>query len=107
MVKAANGSEEEDGAVETKLQLRPWRVASRSLTTYWKEFTLSSRNREGEWTQHSTGLIKLKYAADDHSSGFANEEASIAESYRAEYSRVASLPLQDRSTAKFYEKVST
>ncbi|KAI1138623.1 hypothetical protein F5Y05DRAFT_418859 [Hypoxylon sp. FL0543] len=99
-------SEAEDSPIETKLQLRPWRVASRSLTTYWKEFTLSSRNREGEWTQHSTGLIKLKYAADDLSSGFANEDASIAETYRAAYSRAISLPLQDRSTAKFYEKFS-
>ncbi|KAI2603712.1 hypothetical protein GGR54DRAFT_644565 [Hypoxylon sp. NC1633] len=99
-------SEAEDGAVETKLELRPWRLASRSLTTYWKEFSLASRNREGEWTQHSTGLIKLKYAAEESSPAFANEEASIAEGYRAEYSRIASLPLQDRSTAKFYEKFS-
>lgn len=99
-------SEVEDGSVETKLQLRPWRLASRSLTTYWKEFSLSSRTREGEWTQHSTGLIKLKYAVDEHSAGFVDEEASVAESYRAEYSRVASLPLQNRDTAKFYEKVS-
>ncbi|KAI1376577.1 hypothetical protein F4677DRAFT_418954 [Hypoxylon crocopeplum] len=99
-------SEEEDSPVETKLQLRPWRLASRSLTTYWKEFTLSSRNRQGDWTQHSTGLINLKYAAEERSCGFTDEEASVAESYRAEYSRVSSLPLQDRNTAKFYEKFS-
>lgn len=99
-------SETEDSPVETKLQLRPWRLASRSLTTYWKEFTLSSRNRQGEWTQHSTGLVKLKYAAEEeHSKGFTNEEAAAAETYRAEYSRVTSLQLEDRSTTQFYEKV--
>ncbi|KAI1100274.1 hypothetical protein F4804DRAFT_54093 [Jackrogersella minutella] len=97
-------SEVEDSPVETKLQLRPWRLASRSLTTYWKEFTLSSRSREGDWTQHSTGLIKLKYAVEEQVSGFKDEDASIAESYRGEYLRVAGLPLQDRNTAKFYEK---
>ncbi|KAI1776279.1 hypothetical protein F4818DRAFT_375622 [Hypoxylon cercidicola] len=99
-------SEAEDSPVETKLQLRPWRLASRSLTTYWKEFSLSSRNRQGDWTQHSTGLIKLKYAAEEHTTGFVDEEAAVAETYRAEYSRVSSLPLQDRSTAQFYEKFS-
>ncbi|KAI0377914.1 hypothetical protein F5Y04DRAFT_284381 [Hypomontagnella monticulosa] len=100
-------SEDEDSPIETKLQLRPWRLASRSLTTYWKEFTLSSRNRQGDWTQHSTGLVKLKYSADEHSSGFVNEEAVEAEGYRAEYSRVADLPLEDRRIAKFYEGFSS
>ncbi|KAI2466075.1 hypothetical protein F4781DRAFT_434797 [Annulohypoxylon bovei var. microspora] len=97
-------SEAEDSPVETKLQLRPWRLASRSLTTYWKEFTLSSRNREGDWTQHSTGLIKVKYAAEEQSSSFIDEGASIAESYRVQYSHIAGLALEDRNTAKFYEK---
>ncbi|KAI0884321.1 uncharacterized protein GGS22DRAFT_194853 [Annulohypoxylon maeteangense] len=97
-------SDAEDSPVETKLQLRPWRLASRSLTTYWKEFTLFSRSRQGDWTQHSTGLIKLKYAAEEKPSGFTDEEASIANAYRSEYSRIAGLPLEDRSTANFYEK---
>ncbi|KAI0896065.1 hypothetical protein F4806DRAFT_502417 [Annulohypoxylon nitens] len=97
-------SEAEDSPVETKLQLRPWRLASKSLTTYWKEFTLSSRNRQGEWTQHSTGLIKLKYAVEEKPAGFTDEDVSIAESYRAEYSRITGLPLEDRSAADFYEK---
>ncbi|KAL7625246.1 hypothetical protein AAE478_004461 [Parahypoxylon ruwenzoriense] len=99
-------SESDDSPVETKLQLRPWRLASRSLTTYWKEFSLSSRNRQGDWTQHSTGLIKLKYAAEERLSGFTDEDVATAESYRAEYSRISSLPLKERSTAKFYEKFS-
>ncbi|KAI1762800.1 hypothetical protein GGR53DRAFT_399114 [Hypoxylon sp. FL1150] len=99
-------SEAEDSPVETKLQLRPWRLASRSLTTYWKEFSLSSRNRQGEWTQHSTGLVNLKYAAEEHPTGFTSEEASAADNYRAEYLRINSLRLEDRSTAQFYEKFS-
>ncbi|KAI0009602.1 hypothetical protein F4779DRAFT_581698 [Xylariaceae sp. FL0662B] len=97
-------SEVEDSPVETKLQLRPWRLASRSLTTYWKEFTLSSRTAEGVWTQHSTGLIKLKYVAEDHDSGFVDEDASTAEGYRQEYSRIAGLELKERDIAQFYEK---
>lgn len=100
-------SEDEASPVETKLQLRPWRLASRSLTTYWKEFTLSSRNRQGDWTQHSTGLIKLKYSAEEHPSDFVDEEAAVAEIYRAEYSRIVGLRLQSHPTAEFYERVST
>ncbi|KAI1084243.1 hypothetical protein F5B20DRAFT_576378 [Whalleya microplaca] len=99
-------SDVEGSPIETKLQLRPWRLASRSLTTYWKEFTLSSRTHEGVWTQHSTGLIKLKYVAEDHDSGFADEEASVAEGYRDEYSRIKGLELKDRNVAQFYEKFS-
>ncbi|KAI0166917.1 hypothetical protein GGR52DRAFT_581678 [Hypoxylon sp. FL1284] len=98
-------SEADDSPVETKLQLRPWRLASRSLTTYWKEFSLSSRNRQGDWTQHSTGLVKLKYATKEHPTGFTDEEAAVAATYRAEYSRITDLQLEDRSTTRFYEKV--
>ncbi|KAI1489804.1 hypothetical protein F5X96DRAFT_639079 [Biscogniauxia mediterranea] len=97
-------NESEDSPVETKVQLRNWRLASRSLTTYWKEFTTSSRTRDGTWTQHSTGLVSVKYAPDNLSSSFSDEEAAVAESYRQEYSRIKATDLVPHTGAEFYEK---
>ncbi|KAI0484209.1 hypothetical protein GGR56DRAFT_668793 [Xylariaceae sp. FL0804] len=101
----------EDNAVETKLQLRNWRLASRSLTTYWKEFSIASRTRDGTWTQHSTGLVALRYAADKSQGqgqgqqSFADEEAAAAAAYRREYLRISSRgDLRPRSGSEFYAK---
>ncbi|EMR67052.1 putative polyketide synthase protein [Eutypa lata UCREL1] len=98
-------NDSEEGAVETKLQLRPWRSGSRSLTTYWKEFALSSRDRRGTWTQHSTGLVSLKYASN-HDAAFTDEQVAIAEKYRQEYSRIAGAQLVAQDSVAFYEKFS-
>ncbi|KAI0020462.1 hypothetical protein F4780DRAFT_373288 [Xylariomycetidae sp. FL0641] len=97
-------NDSEDSPIETKLQLRNWRLASRSLTTYWKEFSISSRTREGAWSQHSTGLVSLKYAPDNHASSFANEEAAVADTYRQEYTRIQAAELQPHTGAEFYAK---
>lgn len=98
-------NDSEEGAVETKLQLRPWRSGSRSLTTYWKEFALSSRDRQGTWTQHSTGLVSLKYASN-HDAAFTDEQVAIAEEYRQEYSRIAASQLVAQDSVAFYEKLT-
>ncbi|CAJ2511162.1 Uu.00g067870.m01.CDS01 [Anthostomella pinea] len=97
-------NDSEDSPIETKLQLRNWRLASRSLTTYWKEFSISSRTRDGTWSQHSTGLVSLKYASDNHASTFADENASFAETYRQEYSRIKDADLKPHSGSEFYSK---
>ncbi|RDA84939.1 hypothetical protein CP532_5159 [Ophiocordyceps camponoti-leonardi (nom. inval.)] len=47
-----------DAAVETKVQLRPWRRNDSS----WKQFAVFSRNHQhGTWTQHCQGLISVCY----------------------------------------------
>ncbi|KAI1813639.1 hypothetical protein GGS20DRAFT_469502 [Poronia punctata] len=97
-------TDNEDQPVETKLQLRNWRLASRSLTTYWKEFSISSRSRDGTWTQHSTGLVSLKYAPDNHASSFADEQASNNEVYKSEYARLANSQLTPHTSEEFYSK---
>jgi NADPH:quinone reductase-like Zn-dependent oxidoreductase/ubiquinone/menaquinone biosynthesis C-methylase UbiE len=97
-------TDNEDQPVETKLQLRNWRLASRSLTTYWKEFSISSRSRDGTWTQHSTGLVSLKYATDNHASSFADEQAANNEAYKSEYGRIQNSQLTPHTGEEFYNK---
>lgn len=97
-------TDNEDQPVETKLQLRNWRLASRSLTTYWKEFSISSRSRDGTWTQHSTGLVSLKYAPDNHASSFADEQLSNNEVYKNEYARIVNSKLTPHTSEEFYGK---
>ena len=46
---------------ETKLQFRPWRAGSRLSDSFWHEFTISCRTRQGVWTQHCAGLVAVKY----------------------------------------------
>ncbi|KAI1431558.1 hypothetical protein GGR50DRAFT_60444 [Xylaria sp. CBS 124048] len=97
-------TDNEDQPVETKLQLRNWRLASRSLTTYWKEFSISSRARDGTWTQHSTGLVSLKYAADNHASSFCDEQAANNEVYKQDYARIRGAPMAAHTGDEFYAK---
>lgn len=97
-------TDNEDQPVETKLQLRNWRLASRSLTTYWKEFSISSRARDGTWTQHSTGLVSPKYAADNHATSFADEQVANNEIYKNEYARIQGAQLTSHTGEEFYSK---
>ncbi|KAI2631585.1 hypothetical protein GGS21DRAFT_150278 [Xylaria nigripes] len=97
-------TDDENQPVETKLQLRNWRLASRSLTTYWKEFTITSRTRDGTWTQHSTGLVSLRYAADKHASSFCDEQAANNDVYKNEYARIQSTQLTSHTGDEFYAK---
>ncbi|KAI1820657.1 hypothetical protein F4861DRAFT_50798 [Xylaria intraflava] len=97
-------TDNEDQPVETKLQLRNWRLASRSLTTYWKEFSISSRTRDGTWTQHSNGLVSLKYATDNHASSFYDEHAANNEVYKNEYARIQGTQLASHTGDEFYAK---
>ncbi|KAK7710832.1 hypothetical protein SLS64_005737 [Diaporthe eres] len=89
----------EEGSVETRLALRAWRAGSRSLTTYWREFSLSSRGRSGVWTQHSTGLVQIEYNALDELTKDAWRSTWI--SIKADESA------KSRAVGEFYETVST
>lgn len=88
----------EESSVETRLTMRAWRSGSRSLTTYWREFSLSSRNRTGAWTQHSTGLVQIQYAA---------LHADAKELYKQQWECITAEDSQERSVEAFYETVST
>lgn len=89
----------EESSVETRLALRAWRAGSRSLTTYWREFSLSSRDRSGVWTQHSTGLVQIEYDPLDELSRDAWRSTWI--SIKADESA------KPRPVGEFYETVST
>lgn len=88
----------EESSVETRLALRAWRAGSRSLTTYWREFSLSSRDRNGVWTQHSTGLVQIEYEALDELTKDAWRSTWI--SIKADESA------KPREVGEFYETVS-
>lgn len=87
----------ESSSVETRLAMRAWRAGSRSLTTYWREFSLSSRNRTGAWTQHSTGLVQIQYSALD-------DDAKQA--WRKEWENLQAENYQERNVEEYYETVS-
>ncbi|KAI3392870.1 hypothetical protein diail_5045 [Diaporthe ilicicola] len=88
----------DESSVETRLALRAWRAGSRSLTTYWREFSLSSRDRSGAWTQHSTGLVQIEYTALD---------ATIKEDWRAKWNAIsADESAKPREVEEFYKTFS-
>ncbi|KAL1852420.1 Type I Iterative PKS [Diaporthe australafricana] len=88
----------DESSVETRLTLRAWRAGSRSLTTYWREFSLSSRDRSGAWTQHSTGLVQIEYNALD---------ASIKEDWRSKWDAInADETAKPRAVGEFYDTFS-
>lgn len=90
--------EVEESSVETRLVLRAWRSGSRSLTTYWREFSLSSRDRSGRWTQHSTGLVQIEYDALDE---------LTKEAWRSTWISIkADESAKPRAVGEFYETVS-
>ncbi|KAK7746447.1 Type I Iterative PKS [Cytospora paraplurivora] len=89
--------EVESSSVETRLALRAWRAGSRSLTTYWREFSLSSRNRTGAWTQHTTGLVQIQYSALDD---------DTKRSWKKEWEGIQAESLQERNVLEFYETFS-
>ncbi|KKY36930.1 putative polyketide synthase [Diaporthe ampelina] len=88
----------EEGSVETRLALRAWRAGSRSLTTYWREFSLSSRDRSGLWTQHSTGLVQIEYNPLDE---------LMKEAWRSTWVSInADESAKPRAVGEFYETFS-
>ncbi|KAL1634456.1 Type I Iterative PKS [Diplodia intermedia] len=76
-----------DAPIETKLQFRPWRAGSRLPDSFWHEFTISCRTRQGVWTQHCGGLISVKYATKANET-FVDEEAAASKKHRDEYLRL-------------------
>jgi len=92
-------------SVETKLQLRPWRLGSKSLEHKWLEFTISSRNSEGSWTQNCAGLVTVKYRAP-HNPIFPDEAESEATHHRVEYHKIANAELPRVPTDDFYSFVA-
>lgn len=88
----------DESSVETRLALRAWRAGSRSLTTYWREFSLSSRDRSGAWTQHSTGLVQVEYTALD---------VTIKQDWRSKWDAINSdETAKPRAVGEFYDTVS-
>ncbi|KAF4985403.1 hypothetical protein F66182_16932 [Fusarium sp. NRRL 66182] len=73
---------------ETKLQFRPWRAGSRLSDSFWHEFTISCRTRQGVWTQHCAGLVAVKYETERNPT-FADEEAAAAKRHHDEYVRLS------------------
>lgn len=91
--------EVDESSVETRLALRAWRAGSRSLTTYWREFSLSSRDRSGDWTQHSTGLVQIEYEPIDELE---------KEAWRSTWVSIkADESAKPRAVEEFYKTVST
>ena len=96
-------ADSDDEPRETLLQLRPWRNGSRALASQWREFSLSSRDRQGAWTHHSNGLVTVHYDEDGKPNpAFADERASAAEGYRATYDRLRSAKLKEDNFSRFY-----
>jgi acyl transferase domain-containing protein len=91
-------------AVESKIQLRPWRAGSRLPDWTWNEFTISCRNRQGNWTQHCSGLISVKYKSAANPI-FTDEEAASAKRYRDEYQRMVDSGLDTEDPAEVYASV--
>ncbi|KAK2603263.1 hypothetical protein N8I77_009734 [Diaporthe amygdali] len=88
----------DESSVETRLALRAWRAGSRSLTTYWREFSLSSRDRSGAWTQHSSGLVQIEYTALD---------ATTKEAWRSQWNTMnADESAKPRAIGEFYDTFS-
>ncbi|TQN73576.1 Highly reducing polyketide synthase alt5 [Colletotrichum shisoi] len=87
--------------VETKLQFRPWRSGSRLPDSFWNEFTISCRNRQGDWQQHCSGLVSVNYR-DTVNETFGNERTADADKYRKEYETMANAGLRAEDPRQVY-----
>ncbi|KAJ3957697.1 hypothetical protein N0V92_005716 [Colletotrichum tropicale] len=87
--------------VETKLQFRPWRSGSRLPDSFWNEFTISCRNRQGDWQQHCSGLVSVSYR-DTVNETFRNERTAEANKYRKEYEMMANAGLRAEDPRQVY-----
>ena len=94
-----------DEPIETKLQLRPWRMGSRLPTSYWQEFTISCRNRQGDWQQHCSGLFALKYKTPANET-FADEITADTQKMRKEYLRLSNAGFKPDDPRQVYAAVS-
>ncbi|KAI3400337.1 hypothetical protein diail_3354 [Diaporthe ilicicola] len=91
--------------LETKLQFRPWRMGSRLPDSFWHEFTISCRNRQGAWQQHCSGLVSVEYK-DAANLTFRNEEAAEAQGYRDEYQEMVSKGLTADDPRQVYASMA-
>ncbi|KAJ4859547.1 KR domain-containing protein [Trichoderma breve] len=94
-----------DEAVESKIQLRPWRAGSRLPDWTWNEFTISCRDRQGAWTQHCSGLIQVKYKTAVNPT-FTNEDAARAKKFREEYQQITDAGLDIEDPADVYASLA-
>jgi acyl transferase domain-containing protein len=95
-----------NAGLETKLQFRPWKMGSRANTSYWNEFSISSRDDQGVWQQHSSGLISVRYESLVNET-FVNEDLVEAKRHRDEFHRVANLGLKSEDPRQIYAGVSS
>ncbi|UKZ52811.1 hypothetical protein TrVGV298_006598 [Trichoderma virens] len=94
-----------DEAVESKIQLHPWRAGSRLPDWTWNEFTISCRDRQGAWTQHCSGLIQVKYKTTLNPI-FTDEDAARASKFREEYQRITDAGLDIEDPADVYASLA-
>lgn len=94
-----------DEPIETKLQFRPWRMGSRLPTSYWQEFTISCRNRQGGWQQHCSGLVALKYKTAANET-FADETTADTQRMRKEYQKLSNAGFKPDDPRQVYAAVS-
>lgn len=98
-----------DQSVETRLEIRPWTVSSRSRTAYWKQFTVSSRSEDGTWTTNCSGLahVNLKPTKPVSKALFHDEKEDINRELQQKYEEVSALPLQESTPEEFYQDISS
>ncbi|KAL2678957.1 hypothetical protein Neosp_009711 [[Neocosmospora] mangrovei] len=95
-----------DQSVQTKLDIRPWRHASRARSVVWRDFTVSSRSQDGAWTTNATGLVCVEMkASKPDSSIFVDEEKEAIKDLKTRLSRVEAMPLGNQDTDEFYSDV--
>ncbi|KAK4452026.1 hypothetical protein QBC34DRAFT_483426 [Podospora aff. communis PSN243] len=105
LVLPRDGGGGKEGQVETKVQLRPWRLGSKSQDYNWHEFTIASRSSEGIWTQNCTGLISVKYRTQTNSI-FMDETKAEAAQHREEYHKLANSKLSLVPADEFYSSIA-
>ncbi|KAK0611193.1 hypothetical protein B0T14DRAFT_548500 [Immersiella caudata] len=105
LVLPRDGDSGKEGQVETKVQLRLWRLGSKSQDYKWHEFTIASRNSEGIWTQNATGLISVKFRTPTNPI-FADETRAETVRHREEYYKLVSIELPVVPTDEFYSSIA-
>lgn len=93
-----------DEPLETKLQFRPWRNGSRLPDSFWHEFTISCRSRDGTWQQHCSGLVSVSYKHAAHEA-FADEHLEKNRRYRDEYQNIVDAGLKSEDPRQLYASV--
>ena len=85
------------------LQMKPRKIGTKGIEAPWLEFTVYSQSKEGEYSEHCSGLLQVQYSSDTNEEERETEAAVEWESFQSEYANVQQICTDDQTPEYFYD----